>query len=342
MIPEYERGKTATLYTTISQNGVRVDPTTISASVYYKGTVKLTGLTPVKNNIGFYYVEISLSDDWTLDYYSIVWTGTVAGVSFQQSEIFKVIKTVTQEDISLPANSYCSANDVLKELSGVDCTIIPGYLDVIISYIQFMKSRIHARTGRTFETTRITEYQDGNGARQIALNRLPIQTIHSLVIFITTSTKWWEPTRIAYINCTDTQGNVIRTASTPSEYQYADIVVDCINGTVVIPDKVIYAENMAWPFYNYTFYEGLRNVKIDYTYGFTTTNIPDEIRLLNAKMAAVQFLQINGDQLSGGAIGLSTDGFGRSYAGGPFGPRIELLNKDIEEILTTYRRIGVN
>jgi len=342
MIPEYERSKIATLSATFSQNIVPVDPTNLQVTVYYQGTVKVAASSPTKVTTGQYYKEISIGSDWDLDYYSAVWTGTIAGVDFRRSEQFKVIDSVTETDISVPSSAYCTVNDVLQELSGIDYSVISDYVNILNTRILQTEYRVNNRVGKTFKRTTTAEYLDGTGQTVLTLPNTPVYELSSLAIRASIDTDWWTPTNIAYINCVDHRGISVRTQSTDAVVKESDLLVDCVNGTLTIPPTTTYKESNFYPFWDYTFINGNANIKVAYTYGYDADGIPLDIRMLCAKMVARDFLQLYGDLLSGGSSSISLDGVGRGFGLVPFAGRIQLLDKDINDIISNYRVIGVN
>ena len=342
MIPEYERSKIATITATFSQNIVPVDPTGLQITIYYQGTVKVAASTPTKVAVGQYYKEISISADWDLDYYAAIWTGTIAGVSFRRSQQFKVIDSVSETDVSAPSTAYCSVNDVLKELAGIDYTVITDYVNLLNTRILQAEYRLSNKIHRSLKSATETDYFDGTGTRELTIPNRPITAVSSLAIRVTQGTDWWSPSNIAYIGTTDHRGFEVRTPSTDTEVKAASLLVDCVNGTFIIPMTLTYQETVGYPFWDYTFLALEANIKISYTYGYSAANMPLDIRFLCAKMVAQDFLQVYGDLLSGGGSSVSLDGVSRSFGGIPFGGRLEMLQKDIDEIVSNYRSIGVN
>ncbi len=341
-IPTFERGKTATLYCTFSLYRVPVDPVNPLVTIFYQDDVQVAASTPVRISTGHYYYEISIPNTWSIDYYNALWTGTISGTSFKWDQQFKIIKEVTEVEGDLPTGSYCLLADVLRELRGVDLSVIDGIETDITSLIPYAERRLEQKCHRTFKETSEAAYLDGNDSPYMMLPHRPITAVSSVILRVTPNVNWVTFTSIAYINCEDALGQTVRVQSTDAVVQVADLLIDCALGKMIIPERVMYIELKQFPFWNYMFMAGNANVYVAYTWGYDIDSIPEDIRIMCAKMTSIEVLYKAGDQVSGGSVGKSVDGLSRSWPGIPYGNRIDRLQTEIDEIARNYREIGVN
>lgn len=338
---QYERGKKATLYATFSSASVPVDPVDLRVSVYKGNTVIIAPTMMTKISIGYYFYEFYIPDGMAVGFYSALYTGKIGGVSFKNTDIFEVIDTVIVTTEDLPTDTYCTLGDVKNELLGIDLTKLPGIDARIIALIPIMEHRVDYKTQRTFKEHTTTAYLDGNGMPKLLLPFIPIKIVSECKLRVTPNIDWHTFKKIAIINTLDFAGNSIVAQTPDTDVRDSDLVVDSITGEMSIPERVIITDAATFPFWNHTFIKGRNNVKVTWTFGYSSTTRPPDIRYLTAKVTALQVLQNVGEQLGKGAMSLSVDGYSKSYGGKPFIGRIEMLQREIEEIVTNYRRIGI-
>jgi len=341
MTLSYERGKTAVLYATFSQYGVPVDPTELKIAIYYKGNVIVPPTDMTKISDSYYYYSLNITDDFELDAYSAVYTGKINGIDFKQEETFNVVAYGTLSGIPDTSTYYCTNADVRRELLGVYIDDLDNIDTIIGELILEKQEEVDTLCNTTFSTTQETVWLDGNGLTRLQLPHGNIVSVSTCTIRVVISTAWYNFQNIAYINTLRSDGIEIRTASSESEVEAADLLVDCSSGELIIPPRIMYQQAAAYPFWNYTFPLGVRNVQVEYSHGFSSTTRPRAIRNLCAKLVAREILLRKGDQISGGTTGFSADGFSKSYPGIPYAARLERLEADIERLVQRNRVIGV-
>jgi len=338
----FVRSKIAKLYATFSFGGVPVDPGTLRIAIYHGDTIVIAPTIMTKISTGYWYYEFTVPTNWTEDFYDAVYTGIINGVTFKQDETFKVIASETITGGALPSTTYCNAGDVDLELAGVYYKDLANMDNYIAEMITDADEEVDRRCNRNFREILDTEYIDGNNSPCVYARRVPIKSVTLCELLLTPSTKWYTFTHIALINTHLNISKQIATPATDLQYAACDLIVDCIEGRLTIPERVQYVGQSSFPFWNYTFVEGKNNIRLTYTSGFNATDRPREIRRLAAKIVAVGVLKAKGDLISGGSTNISLDGVGHSYQGVPFGGRIELLETQIENIVRRYRKIGVS
>jgi hypothetical protein len=349
MIPQYGLGLIADLGATFSQDGVPINPTNPRVTIYNNGTEVLPAVTPVQvldslgNPItGYYTKQISIPLSWDLGYYDAIWTGLISGIPFSRIDRFEVIEQSNQYPTFVPTWAYCNISDVIEEVKGIDFETLPHWQEWFAKRIIYNVTRVNNKVGRTFNAVTTANYFDGTGTPELNLPYIPILSIDKMVIRITPMIDWWTAQRIRYINCVDHRGVLVRTPDSDADIKNADLLVDCVEGKMRIPERILYLDNQASPFWNYTFLRGVKNIYVSWTYGYTSATIPDDIRLFCAKLTAIDVLRAVGNQLSGGSVNVIANGFSRSYAGVPFAGQINMLQDDIAEIRSNYSMAGVN
>jgi hypothetical protein len=337
----YVRSEIAKLYATFSFGGLPVDPTNLRITIYHGDDVVVAATTMTKISTGYYYYEFTVPASWDEDFYSAVYTGQINATDFKQEETFRIIAQETLTSSSLPTTEYCTLGDVQKELVGVNYDELDGIDEIIIDEIYRATHEVDRKCNRPFKQLRQTDYINGNDSPNVLAPHIPVNEVHSAQLLLAPSVDWYTFENIALINTKMDNGIEIATPATYDEYQAADLLVDCLSGQLNIPERIRYIGQASFPFWNYTFVGGYRNVRIDYTYGFTSTTRPREITEMAAKIVAIKVLERKGDQIGGGSVSLSLDGVGHSYQGVPYGVRIERMQNRIDEIARRYIKLGV-
>ena len=337
----FVRSNIAKLYCTFSFGGVPVAPTNLQITIYHGDDIVVGPTTMTYISLGYYYYEFTVPETWDEDFYDAVYSGKINSQDFKQEETFKVIAQDTLSGADDPTAEYCDLGDVQAELVGVNYNGLDGIDAIIVEEIYNATHEVDALTNRTWKQARETLYLDGYGTNKIACPKIPINEVHECVLKIVPSVDWYTFAKIVLTNTKLINGVAIATASTSDEFDECDLIVDCITGELTIPERVQYIGSSAFPFWNYTFNEGNKNIKLDLTFGYTSTSRPREIKRLAAKIVAKEVLLRKGDQISGGSTNNSFDGVGSSFQGVPYGDRIDRLDKKIEEIRRRYKKLGI-
>ena len=278
------------------------------------------------------------------------------------------------------AFQYCTKNDVFQWLAGVDISEMPSTLDLIIeqNYIPWAKRQIDTYIGENLDSTTITEHYDGSGMVELILNHRPISYLRKCVLRIIPSMQWFEFKRWTHINNIDQTG--IKVAShggvtplspsalppyvfsvnddvpedlkgpvptavfsdTTAQSEGSDLFVNCRSGILSIPPRILYLENQAIPFWNYTWLRGYGNIEVSYDYGYRTLeDLPQEIRSACAQFVAAAVLQTKGQFMSAGATSLTLGQIPRSYGDQPYSAHIKAYQEGAKMALASYKRIRV-
>ena len=212
-------------------------------------------------------------------------------------------------------NYYCSWDDVKACLLGLDVADMPTTLQTRMeaTHIPALKNEIDTYCRQNFDSTTITQFFDGSGTEKMILPRRPIKELLNCVLRVIPSISWYTFRRWRNINVVDSEGYQIATQGGPepinsivmppynpgdfifdSDITTADLFVDCANGLLVIPPRILYLEMQAIPFWNYTWLKGNNNIEVQYTYGYASGNYPLDLKLAAAKLVACQLLLIKG------------------------------------------------
>jgi len=353
----YPRDSTATLYLTISTiNGVLVDSDTIPTVGIWDGPTQIVADMPmIWRETGTYYVEWDIPIIFPTGFYSAIYECTIQGQPTAGAENFEIIEPT---DPTLP-NYYCSWDDIKACLLGLDIGDMPTTLQDRMTqfYIPTLKMEIDNYCHQNFNRTRITEFYDGTGSDKLVLNRRPIASFTNCILKVIPSISWYTFMRWRQINITDSQNVTVATQGgpephagkyppySPTDYDWesdivkADLFIDCVNGIITIPPRILYLEMNAIPFWNYTWLRGNNNIEVTYDYGYEAANFPNDLRFAAAKLAACQLLLIKGIGISAGANSMNIDDVSRNFGGTPYQALIEDMRKQAFAILDKFRRI---
>ena len=276
--------------------------------------------------------------------------------------------------------NYCDKNEVFQWLAGLDVSDMPSSLDLIIeqNYIPWAKRQVDMYIGENLDSTTITEHYDGSGAVELILSHRPISFLRKCVLRIIPSMQWFEFKRWFHINNIDQTGikmaeyggvsplnqsavpPYIFAAGSPvpadligatptatfsnstAQYEASDLFVNCRSGLLAIPPRILYLENQAIPFWNYTWLRGYGNIEVSYDYGYRTqADLPQEIRSACAQFVAAAVLATKGQFMGSGATSFTLGQIPRSYGDQPYSAHIKAYQEGAKMALASYRRIRV-
>lgn len=203
---------------------------------------------------------------------------------------------------------YCTADDVKKQLMGLDVSDLPdSIIDAITTkYIPWAQRDVDSFCGTNFDLTTTEEWHNGTGSDLLVLSHKPVREILNVVLYIIPSVQWFQFARWAYVNEVDQLGTkVARTGrvnpntnvaippyvfpmglgfqnedpdlvdqtatfdQTTTYVEAADLFVNMRLGTLKIPPRILFLESQAVPFWNYTWIRGSQNVRVKYVYGYS-------------------------------------------------------------------------
>ena len=256
---------------------------------------------------------------------------------------------------------YCAWDDIKACLLGLDVGDLPSTLQTRIenTYIPALKNEIDTYCRQNFDLTTVTQFYDGSGTDKIILPRRPINQLTNCILRVIPSISWYTFKRWRHINVVDSQGYTIAVQGgpepignaqppySPSDYNWetditkADLFVDCANGILTIPPRILYLEMQAIPFWNYTWLHGNANIEVTYTYGYASDNYPLDLKLAAAKLVACQLLLVKGLSGSGGANAINIDGVSRNFGGTPYAALIQDFRTQAYQTLDRFRRMDV-
>jgi len=273
---------------------------------------------------------------------------------------------------------YCNLNDVKMWLAGVDMSDMPSTLDLMIeqNYIPWAKRQIDTYIGENLDSTTVTGHYDGSGMVELILNHRPISYLRKCVLRIIPSMEWFQFKRWTHINNVDSMGITIANhggvtpltqsalppyvfsvndnvpedlkgpvptavfSDTTAQYEGSDLFVNCRMGILSIPPRILYLENQAIPFWNYTWLRGYGNIEVSYDYGYRTQDdLPAEIRNACAQFVAAVVLSTKGQFMGGGASSFTLGAIPRSYGTQPFAAHIKAYQEGAKMSLASYRRL---
>jgi hypothetical protein len=249
------------------------------------------------------------------------------------------------------------------------------------SFIPWATRQIDVFVGENLSNTTVSEFYDGTGRNFIILRHRPVSFVRRVVLRIIPSLTWFTFKRWFHLNETDitgitaaTRGGVTpinSTVDTPytfintdpvpvdlqttnpllvtgqfintsDQYGASDLFVDCSKGILTIPPRILYLENQAIPFWNYTWLRGFQNIEVDYDYGYKDLeHLPLEIRNACAYFVAANVLMAKGHFYGAGSANLSMTGMNLSFRDVPFGSHIKMYLEIAKQNLVPYKRLHV-
>lgn len=355
-------GTTATFYCTYTRvSGEQVDPIDPVMSIYQDDNLIYGPVAMTKISVGYYFATWAVPNSQPSGNYSAFYEGVVDGLDGQAEEPFTVVSSGSPGPIA--TGFYCSWDDVKTNLLGLDVSDMCANLETVISgaVIQNIKVEIDTYCKQNFDRTNITEFYDGTGTNKIVLKRRPIYQLYNCVLRVIPSISWYTFRRWRHINVVDSQGiqvgyqqggpepinSTVMPPYNPGDYTWetdivkADLFVDCANGLLTIPPRILYLEMNAIPFWNYTFLRGNANIEVNYDYGYSLSNMPRDLRNASALLVACQVLRIKGMGLSAGTVSMNFADVSRNFGSMPYAGAIEDMRKQAYQILDHFRRISV-
>jgi len=277
--------------------------------------------------------------------------------------------------------NYCTIDDAKMWMAGLDVSDMPTTLDKIIEteFIPWAKREIDRYIGENFDLTTTNEFYDGSGTPNMVLRHRPIRFIRKAILRLIPAVQWFEFKRPFHLNNIDTlgtdvgnrggvepiddvvvppftfpetdtvpddvkvaSGNTANFNNTTLQYERADLFVDMAKGTVIIPPRILFLENQAVPFWNYTFLRGFQNIELEYDYGYENLeSLPREIRSACARIVAAAVLSTKGIFAGSSAMSLTSEGFPKSYGDFPYSAHVKSLTEGALTSLSPYKRIRV-
>lgn len=248
-------------------------------------------------------------------------------------------------------------------------------------YIPEAKAETNSFCGENFDLTRVREFLDGNNLPVMALRHKPIYQVDVVTMRIVPSMQWFFFQRWFYIKTISHDGTVVgqdggvepvtspfqpkyespysyltSTGFTPevstgntatfsnstNQYERSDLHVDCANGLLIIPPRVLFIEAQGVPFFNYTWIQGQRNMEVGYWYGYKDfASLPFALKSANTKLVAAKVLQQKGMWISSGAKSISQDNVSKSFGEGAYSTEIKALKEEAYAVLNRFKRITV-
>lgn len=248
-------------------------------------------------------------------------------------------------------------------------------------YIPWAKREVDRFVGENFDLTTINEFYDGSGSDSLILRHRPVHFVRNCVLRIIPQIEWFQFKRWFHLNHISQRGTVssvrggvepndtdaippykfIEGSSVPSDlqtsdsgqvtatfnntreqYEKSDLYVDTTRGILQIPPRILFLENQAVPFWNYTWLKGTQNIEVEYDYGYENLeSLPDEVRSACAQLAAASVLANKGLFAGAGSISLSGKGGSRSFGESMYASTIKTYIESAKASLTPHQRIRV-
>lgn len=213
--------------------------------------------------------------------------------------------------------AYIEAQDVLNVLTGIDTSGISDVETLLDSVlIPSAQAEVDRFIGYTIQEKTQTKYFDGNDQVILPLKMRPIQSVSSVVTYYVPYSSVYQTisaSEIAKINTVDKYGNTITTESTPGES--TKLVVNCALGELQVPEA---DQTLRLYFGTPGFIRGRNNVKVTFTSGYPTANMPQQIKDAAAYISAMLLLVMVGNTEAKGAVSIKIGQVTKQY-GSAFG-----------------------
>lgn len=231
---------------------------------------------------------------------------------------------------------YIEVQDVLNKLVGVDTSKIADLSTKIDSiFIPAAQAQVATFLGYNPLEQEQERYYNGNGQQYLPLGICPVQSIRSCTIYTVPYTNVWiNFQNISKKNIYDQFGNAITTPSDPNNH--TDLVLDCQQGIIEIPETTDQVLSEFMPQFP-CFLEGLANIKIVFTSGYSIAAMPQQIKDATAYFAAILALGSLGDNASKGLASISIGQMSRSFGNRVFQARIQEYNELTVILLNPFK-----
>ena len=197
--------------------------------------------------------------------------------------------------------NYIEAQDVLDVLSGIDTSSIDNIetlLDNVL--IPTAQAEVNRFIGYNIQQQSQTRFFDGNDQIVLPLKLRPIQSVSEVITYYVPYNSIYQTisaSDIAKINTIDRYGNTITTESLPGVS--TKLIVDCARGTLQIPEA---DQTLRLYFGTPGFIRGKNNIKVTFVSGYSTSNMPQQIKDAAAYTAAMLLLISIGNIESKGTV----------------------------------------
>lgn len=275
---------------------------------------------------------------------------------------------------TLEVKSWLSGLDTSEMVSNLDSIIEQVW-------IPWAKRQVDLYCGENFDNTTIDEFYDGNGLVKLPLRHRPISFVRKVTLRIIPSIEWFDFRRWFHTNTIDQLGVDIAQRggvepvglnpttpylfintdpvpadlkttnpllvtgqfnNTTAQYERSDLFINCRLGMLEIPPRILFLENQAVPFWNYTWLRGNENIEIEYDYGYRSIDLlPVEFRNACAQFVAAAVLQNKGLFLGGGGLSLRQGETLSNFNEVPYAGHIKMYLENARQTLLSYKRIRV-
>ncbi len=248
-------------------------------------------------------------------------------------------------------------------------------------YIPWAKREVDRYIGQNVDLTTVHEFYDGSGNNELILRYRPVTFLRRAVLRLIPAISWFTFRRWFHLNEITIRGTKVTerggvepinervnvpyafistdpvpedlkttdsgkvTASfnnTTDQYEKADLYIDARLGVLKIPPRILFLENQAVPFWNYTWLRGTSNIEVEYDYGYKDLeSLPFEIRSACAQLVAAAILSTKGKFLGAGVMSVSLQGSSRSFGSGIYKEDIKSLIESAKLALAPHKRIRV-
>ena len=204
--------------------------------------------------------------------------------------------------------------------------------------IPMQESRAESELGQAFRPTQETRFFDGTGTNELILPFYPVISLDRCVLNVIPSISWYEFTRPRFVQS-------LGAVNPATDYQDADILVEGHTGLLYVPPRIMYSDDAAIPFWNYTFLNGTRNVQVTWTYGFkSAADVPFALRRAVALRCAVDVLVLAGQVLGEGLAAYKSENVTRIYGRTkdlPYSDLVQRYDDEAKKLLTRFKRVSL-
>ena len=248
-------------------------------------------------------------------------------------------------------------------------------------WIPWAKTEVDRFICQNLDLTTVHEYYDGSGNDELVTRHRPIVFLRSAILRLIPAISWFEFRRWFHINETTVKGvkvterggvepinesvtvpyTFINTDPVPidlqttdtgqvtasfsdsrEQYEKADLYIDARLGILKIPPRILFLENQAVPFWNYTWLRGTSNIDVEYDYGYKDLeSLPVEVRAACAQFVAANVLSNKGLFLGAGSSSLSLQGSSKSFGTTHYSGDIKIFLENAKTALIPHKRIRV-
>jgi len=232
---------------------------------------------------------------------------------------------------------YCTSDLVKSYLYGIDMTPLikaGGSVDFFVNqFMPIAAAEMDRFMRQTLNTETLTGQRfDGTATTEIVIPNWPLQAVTSCTIYY-----GWGAVLYQFQKIHHKASRLLGLPTDPPD-QNADLLVDRDKGIIMINPsslQLVSQQGALSPLWNWVFTEGVANISVDYTHGFSV--IPQDVQACQAMLTAILVGEMAAGRPSGGATSIKIGTVSRTWGNKAYASMFDMWMTMIQSILTHYQ-----